>query len=211
VVTPEEYEAQRYEAASTLYGKNTLAAYIMKFTELVPALLDGSPVDPGPQPPNLLPDSWATLQPPPPDTLPAGAFFGQVIDEPQLEYIITGGGGSHAPVRFASASFWGANPRHNMRLGGSFLRVEARSLGNSSSSSSARQGGDSSAGGRAADSLLVEWTQVADDDDDMTRLKWSLVDPLTGTRDRAPSAGFKQKHELFMAMMFESVEVVTGR
>jgi hypothetical protein len=45
----------------------------------------------------------------------------------------------------------------------------------------------------------------------MTRLKWSLVDPLTGTRDRAPSAGFKQKHELFMAMMFESVEVVTGR
>ena len=43
VVTPEEYEAQRYEAASTLYGKHTLAAYMLKFTELVPALIDGSP------------------------------------------------------------------------------------------------------------------------------------------------------------------------
>jgi neutral ceramidase len=36
IVTAEEYEAQRYEAASTLFGKHTLAAYILKFTELVP-------------------------------------------------------------------------------------------------------------------------------------------------------------------------------
>eukprot|EP01043_Picozoa_sp_COSAG02_P036303 COSAG02_NODE_2650_length_8327_cov_247.925620_1_plen_867_part_00 len=204
VVTPEEYEAQRYEAASTLYGKHTLAAYIMKFTELVPALLDGSAVDPGPDPPNLLPDSWATLQPPPPDTLPAGAFFGQVIDQPQPEYIIKDDNSSSAMPMFASASFWGANPRHNMRLGGSFLRVERSTF-------VASNGSIVSWNASTRPTASLEWSQVANDDDDMTRLKWSLVDSQTGTRDRAPSAGFKRKHELFMAMMFESVEVVTGR
>jgi hypothetical protein len=56
-----------------------------------------------------------------------------------------------------------------------------------------------------------EWLQVAGDDDDMTRFKWSLVDTARGTRDRAPSAGFRHKHELFMATLFESVESVTGR
>ena len=31
-----------------------------------------------------------------------------------------------------------------------------------------------------------------------TRFKWSLVDTVRGTRDSAPSAGFRHKHELFM-------------
>ena len=39
VTTPEEYEAQRYEAASTLYGKHTLDAYILKFVALVRPVL----------------------------------------------------------------------------------------------------------------------------------------------------------------------------
>ena len=118
VVTPEEYEAQRYEAASTLYGKHTLAAYIYKFVALVPALLDGREVEPGPTPPDLLPESWATLQPPPPDTLPAGASFGQVIEQPAPEYIVrradpaanhTDAIGRRAAVLFARASFYGAS------------------------------------------------------------------------------------------------------
>ena len=55
------------------------------------------------------------------------------------------------------------------------------------------------------------WEPVADDDDDLTRMKWNLVDWARGTEDREPSAGFRHKHEQFMAMMLESVESVTGR
>lgn len=135
-------------------------------------MIDGSVVvDPGPEPPNLLPDSWSTLEPPPPDTLPAGASFGEVIDEPADEYVIPQGEGAVAARRraeFVRASFFGANPRHDMRLGGTFLRVERAELG--------------------------EWSMVADDDDEMTRFKWNLVETRTGVRDRAPSAGFRHKH-----------------
>ena len=34
VATWEEYQRQRYEAASTIYGPHTLAAYIQQFTHL---------------------------------------------------------------------------------------------------------------------------------------------------------------------------------
>lgn len=210
VVTPEEYEAQRYEAASTLFGKHTLSAYIQQFVGLVPALLDGTPVEPGPAPPDLLPLSWVTLEPPPPDWLPSGAEFGTVITEPAQEFVIGAGYGGATRARqpppprpgtaaantaghsmpldrqFARASFYGANPRNDMRLGGTFLRVEKFVAG----------------GG---------WEPVADDDDDLTRMKWNLVDWARGTEDREPSAGFRHKHEQFMAMMLESVESVTGR
>ena len=41
VTTKEEYYGQRYEAASTLYGPNTLAAYIQEFQGLVSDLMTG--------------------------------------------------------------------------------------------------------------------------------------------------------------------------
>ncbi len=39
VTTWEEYQEQRYEAASTIYGPHTLAAYLAKYTELTEALI----------------------------------------------------------------------------------------------------------------------------------------------------------------------------
>ncbi|CAK5267707.1 unnamed protein product [Mycena citricolor] len=43
ITTPEEYTVQRYEGASTIYGPNTLPAYIDKYTSLVPWLASTPP------------------------------------------------------------------------------------------------------------------------------------------------------------------------
>lgn len=44
VTTPEEYRAQNYEGASTLYGPYTLAAYLQIFDRLTTAILNGTPL-----------------------------------------------------------------------------------------------------------------------------------------------------------------------
>ena len=56
VTTPEEYGGQRYEAASTLFGPNTLNAYLEQYEKLMGALLSGRGVSPGPSPDDLLDD-----------------------------------------------------------------------------------------------------------------------------------------------------------
>uniref|UniRef100_A0A6N2M2V4 Neutral ceramidase n=1 Tax=Salix viminalis TaxID=40686 RepID=A0A6N2M2V4_SALVM len=61
VTTFEEYEVQRYEGASTLYGPHTLSAYIQEFRKLGAALISGRPVEPGPQPPDLLDEQISLL------------------------------------------------------------------------------------------------------------------------------------------------------
>jgi neutral ceramidase len=52
LTTPEEYRAQRYEGAYTLFGPRTLDAFAEVLDGLAPALaaarLDGPPVDEGP-------------------------------------------------------------------------------------------------------------------------------------------------------------------
>jgi|CXWL01.1.fsa_nt_gi neutral ceramidase len=44
VTTPEEYNAQHYEGASTLYGPHTLAAYLQTFNTLATAMMGGMPM-----------------------------------------------------------------------------------------------------------------------------------------------------------------------
>ena len=56
VTTPEEYGGQRYEAASTIFGPNTLNAYLEQYEKLLAALLTGGSVSPGPTPDDLLDD-----------------------------------------------------------------------------------------------------------------------------------------------------------
>ena len=56
VTTPEEYGGQRYEAASTIFGPNTLNAYLEQYEMLLAALLTGGSVSPGPTPDDLLDD-----------------------------------------------------------------------------------------------------------------------------------------------------------
>ncbi|MFI1460253.1 neutral/alkaline ceramidase [Nocardia carnea] len=115
VTTPEEYDAQQYEGASTLFGRYTLPAYQQEFTRLATALATGSTVGRGPAPRDI-----SHLQPnfvpaPGPDTAPPGSDFGAVLTQPAPSYTA----GSRAIVEFVSA-----HPKHNPRRNGTFLEVQ---------------------------------------------------------------------------------------
>jgi len=117
ITTPEEYTAQRYEGGSTIYGPNTFTAYLQHYTALVSAMVKGEQdtVDPGPAPENILDQNIELLPPPAPDSVPAGKNFGDVLNDTAQNY--TAGA-------TASVTFYGANPRHNQRLGSTFLEVQ---------------------------------------------------------------------------------------
>ncbi|GAW26366.1 putative neutral ceramidase [Rosellinia necatrix] len=138
VTTPEEYAIQRYEGASTLFGPYQLPAYINLTVAnagyLAPGAT-GAPA-PGPSPPDNRARSLSFITGVVQDNAPIGRKFGDVVQQPAAAY---------ARGAVAAARFVGANPRNNLRLGGTFAAVEQLSA-------------DGSA-----------WTQVRDDTD------WSLV------------------------------------
>ncbi|PVD38057.1 hypothetical protein C0Q70_00667 [Pomacea canaliculata] len=117
VATFEEYQVQRYEAASTIYGPHTLQAYIQNFEILAEALAKGKPVSLGPNPPNLLGQQWSFLPGVLFDSSPVGKKFGDVKTDAEPSYQP----GSVVQVRFVSA-----NPRNDLRLNGTFLTVEQK-------------------------------------------------------------------------------------
>jgi hypothetical protein len=77
--THEEYQAQRYEGACTLYGPHTLAAFLEVYRQMAEALVSSQPVPPGPPPPQPNPNQLRGFLPgvitdsgvrlPPPGTL----------------------------------------------------------------------------------------------------------------------------------------------
>ncbi|KAH6766793.1 Neutral/alkaline non-lysosomal ceramidase [Perilla frutescens var. hirtella] len=50
-----------FQGASTLYGPHTLSAYIQEFQKLATTLINGKPVESGPQPPDLLDNATVTI------------------------------------------------------------------------------------------------------------------------------------------------------
>ncbi|WAQ96262.1 NCSEB-like protein [Mya arenaria] len=96
VTTFEEYQEQRYEGGSTIYGPHTLEAYINVFRNLSKALVSGSPVAPGPNPPDLVSKQVSFLPPVILDRAPLGKSYAQ---------------GDRVEVKFV-----GANPRNNLRV-----------------------------------------------------------------------------------------------
>nr|KYP76212.1 Neutral ceramidase [Cajanus cajan] len=117
VTTYEEYQVQRYEGASTLYGPHTLSAYIQEFKKLAESLINGEPVEPGPQPPDLLEKQISLLPPVVVDGTPLGVNFGDVCaDVPQNSTFKSGD--------MVTASFWSACPRNDLMTEGTFALVE---------------------------------------------------------------------------------------
>ena len=117
--TFEEYQAQRYEAASTIYGPHALAAYTQEAVRLVRDMAAGRDSDTCDAPPdlsavqlNLLPDAR-------PDAVPVGSRFGEVTAD-------VAPGTTVGPGDIVSAEFWSANPRHDQRLQGTYLTVERK-------------------------------------------------------------------------------------
>jgi neutral ceramidase len=127
VTTEEEYSRQRYEGASTLYGPNTLAAYINLTQTYLPYLGSKSEVGklpslkPGPSPPCNVNNSLSLISGVVYDGTPIGKSFGDVLSSPD--------DAMHWPGDTVSTTFVGANPRNNLRLESTFAAVERKDPG----------------------------------------------------------------------------------
>ncbi|KAI3136580.1 hypothetical protein CBS147326_3689 [Penicillium roqueforti] len=125
VATEEEYGAQRYEGASTLYGPNTLAGYVNLTLTYLPYLGSSSGVaklpaiQPGPNPSINTNRSLSFIAGVVYDGAPIGKHFGNVTSNP--------GSGPYGPGDIVKTTFVGANPRNNLHLESTYAAVERKS------------------------------------------------------------------------------------
>lgn len=139
--TYEEYQVQRYEGGSTLYGPYTMDAYIQASMHLAKALVAGQPVESTVGPPDFEHKLLRLLPPVVLDTVPPPHKFGDVIRQPRSD-------APYHPGDVVEAVFWSANPRNNLRRGGTFLEVQF------------------------LDPTNGQWVIVYTDDDWSTKYKW---------------------------------------
>lgn len=116
VTTVEEYAGQRYEAASTLYGPHTLAAYIQEFRRLTTDLVEGRDSVSGSPPMDLSSRQLSLIPLAGLDTIGLGRGFGSVAIEPKESYT----SGRDTVI----VSFRSSNPRNNQRIQDTFLTIE---------------------------------------------------------------------------------------
>lgn len=117
VATPEEYQIQRYEGASTIFGPHTLTLYIDQFQRLARALVNGERVPPGPSPPFLDEKVLSFQTKVVMDTAPRGMDFGSVVHQPEISY--THGDTVH--VEFVSG-----NPRNDLQHEKTYFTVDRK-------------------------------------------------------------------------------------
>ncbi|CAF1335658.1 unnamed protein product [Rotaria sordida] len=115
ITTYEEYQQQRYEGASTLYGPHTLAAYQQTFYDLSMKLARNETVPSGPTPFDMRGKTFSFVVPPIWDGVPIGKKFGEVITDVNSSY---------KPGDTVRCSWWGANPRNDLFTEKSFLYVD---------------------------------------------------------------------------------------
>jgi neutral ceramidase len=145
VTTYEEYQAQRYEAASNIFGPHALDGYIQEFSRLARDMVSGR-VSTSDAPPPDLTEKLIQLMPESHyDRVPMGVNFGDVITDAKPSY---------STGEVVSVSFHAANPRHNLRVGGTYLTVEQKTSNH--------------------------WKIVANDGDWSTKFRWlgGKEDPL---------------------------------
>lgn len=124
VTTEEEYSVQRYEGASTLFGPNTLAAYINLTLTHLPYLGSASDIAKlpsllsGPKPPVNTNHSLSFIARVLYDGAPIGRSFGDVVSHPDRH--------AYRPGDIVNTTFVGANPRNNLHLESTFAAVERK-------------------------------------------------------------------------------------
>jgi len=154
ITTREEYATQRYEGASTLYGPHTLDAYInltrIHLLRLATDTAHLPPVDHGPCPPILINDSLSFIRPVVVDNAPIFRSFGDVKDDVKAIYF---------PGDTIEATFVGANPRNEYRLGRTFAAVDQ------------------------FDYELKNWRRVRDDSDWSLVYEWKRTSEVLGTSE----------------------------
>lgn len=120
ITTEEEYNVQRYEGASTLYGPHTLNAYINITLHYLPYLSSDAfdlPIASHPSPPVYTNKSLCFIRGVVYDRAPLFKQFGEVVYDVKPTYL---------PSDEARVSFVGANPRNDLRLEKTYASVEKR-------------------------------------------------------------------------------------
>ncbi|XP_075469037.1 neutral ceramidase [Ascaphus truei] len=110
ITTYEEYQAQRYEAASTIYGPHTLSAYLQLYRGLAKAIAENTvgELPKGPQPPFFNESQlFSFVANVPQDKAPANTSFGDVLEEVNPQYKLG---------EVASVTFVTGNPRNSVAL-----------------------------------------------------------------------------------------------
>jgi neutral ceramidase len=117
IATPEEYQIQRYEGASTLHGIHSLDAHINLTLTYLPYLSDSSTSSPppGPDPQDNRNNSLDFIAGVVMDNAPIGKSFGNVLTAPSASYTR----GSKVVTTFQAA-----NPRNNLRLENTYAAIE---------------------------------------------------------------------------------------
>lgn len=118
ITTPEEYDSQQYEGASTLYGRLTFEAYQQVFTELAVAMALGQPVvgGPPPRPLGLLPQIELQTGVVGDGALP-GEPIGTVLLQPPP--VVTRGPNTQVQVIYRSG-----HPKNDLRRNNTYFRIE---------------------------------------------------------------------------------------
>ncbi len=152
ITTREEYDAQHYEGASTHFGPNTLAAYQGEFARLATAMRDNEP--PAPDIAEACADAEAEVR-----DLSHAVRAANIAGRPdrplpshQFGDVIFG---RDAAPRYACGhkvivQFCGADPKHDLRLQDTYLRVQK----------------NAGVGG-------VTWQDIFSDHDDCTEFRWT--------------------------------------
>lgn len=115
ITTFEEYQVQRYEGASTIYGPHTLTIHLNQYRKLVNALMKNIILDRGPEPPELFNDVISFIPPVIWDNPIANLSFG----EPTLNPKSVAHPGEKVLARFVSG-----NPRNCLKHDETFCTVE---------------------------------------------------------------------------------------
>jgi len=116
-VTYEEYQAQRYEAASTIFGPHQLEAYIQEFSRIARDMVAGRPSATGEPAPDMQDEMLQLMPTAHADRVPLGVNFGDIVEGKDVQASYTVG-------QIAKATFHAANPRHNQKPESTFLSVE---------------------------------------------------------------------------------------
>lgn len=116
IATYEEYQLQRYEGASTIFGPHTLQIYLSIYKTLAEALIKGQKVDAGPVPDD--PDKSKLLSLITPVIFDSSGWFwnfGDVLQQPPKSVKVND---------TVSVKFIAGHPRNDLMLEKTFLAVE---------------------------------------------------------------------------------------
>lgn len=120
LATPQEYDLQHYEGASTQFGKWTLSAYIQEFEKLVESMAKNIEIDNGLRPPDLSNKQSYFKLPVIFDGIPSQCQFGQVYMDAKNEY---------KKKDMVKVVFWSGHPNNSIEQRKSFLEIEYKQNG----------------------------------------------------------------------------------